>query len=79
MCRHLQIGVSHTTRQMIDGEQDGVTYHYVSQSEFINLINTGEMLTHKNFLGCYYGLGTLCFSKITLLTRYVNFSEKRIM
>jgi len=47
--------VSHTTRQMREGEQDGVTYHFVSVPEFERAIANNEMLeydiTHKGYYG----------------------------
>lgn len=55
----MEIAVSHTTRMMLDDEEDGVTYHYVTHSEFLHLINTGEMLTYKQFIGHYFGISIL--------------------
>lgn len=56
-CRHLELGVSHTTRKPIEGEIDGYTYHFVSHEEFNNLIKSGEMLTYKRMLGHFFGIG----------------------
>lgn len=46
--------VSHTTRaiRLEDGEENGVTYHYVSQEEFKNI----SMIEEVNFGGNFYGV-----------------------
>ncbi|WP_372965330.1 guanylate kinase [Marinobacter sp.] len=51
----LGVSVSHTTRAMRDGEQDGVNYHFVSRDEFEAMIDRGEFLEHANVFGNYYG------------------------
>ncbi len=47
--------VSHTTRQMRENEQNGVTYNFVSVDEFEQAIANNEMLeydiTHKGYYG----------------------------
>lgn len=47
--------VSHTTREMREGEADGKTYHFVSVNEFERAIKNNEMLeydvTHKGYYG----------------------------
>lgn len=49
-------GISHTTRTPRKTETDGVDYHYIEEKEFIELIDSGEMLEHMVFNGTYYGL-----------------------
>lgn len=51
----LGVSVSHTTRPMRTGEQDGVNYHFVSRAEFEAMIARGEFLEHADVFGNYYG------------------------
>jgi len=47
--------VSFTTRQIRDGEEDGVHYNFVSHRDFENLIEQGEFLEYAKVHGNYYG------------------------
>ena len=49
------VSVSATTRQMRQGEVDGVHYHYKSREEFEELLENGEVLEHTIYNGNYYG------------------------
>lgn len=51
----LGVSVSHTTRGMRAGEQDGVNYHFVSREAFEGMIGRGEFLEHADVFGNYYG------------------------
>lgn len=51
----LGVSVSHTTRPMREGEQDGVNYHFVSRDEFEDMIAGGDFLEHADVFGNYYG------------------------
>ncbi|ROT93614.1 guanylate kinase [Marinobacter sp. R17] len=51
----LRVSVSHTTRPMREGEQDGVNYHFVGRDEFESMIGRDEFLEHANVFGNYYG------------------------
>lgn len=51
----LGVSVSHTTRPMRAGEQDGVNYHFVRRDEFEAMIGRGEFLEHADVFGNYYG------------------------
>ena len=44
-----------TTRQMRPGEQDGVSYHFVTRDEFLRRVHEGEFLEHAEFGGNLYG------------------------
>lgn len=47
--------VSHTTRKPRPGEVEGVTYFFVSPSEFSSLCAQGALVEHAYFSGNYYG------------------------
>ncbi|KAJ1026764.1 hypothetical protein NDA16_002061 [Ustilago loliicola] len=47
--------VSHTTRDPRPGEIPGQSYHYVTRSEFEDLISKGAFLEHAEFGGNRYG------------------------
>ncbi|KAE8153596.1 P-loop containing nucleoside triphosphate hydrolase protein [Aspergillus avenaceus] len=47
--------VSHTTRKLRPGEVEGVSYFFVSPSEFASLCSQGALVEHACFNGNYYG------------------------
>jgi guanylate kinase len=51
----LVFSISHTTREPRQGEQDGVDYHFVSQGQFLDMIDRELFLeyaeVHDNFYG----------------------------
>ena len=49
------LSVSMTTRPMRPGEVDGVNYYFVSQPEFEEKIDLGEMLEYARYGSNYYG------------------------
>ncbi|MES9848086.1 MAG: guanylate kinase [Candidatus Thiodiazotropha sp.] len=51
----LHVSVSHTTREMRPGEQDGVDYHFLSQEAFLRIAGEGGFLEHAEVFGNYYG------------------------
>ena len=51
----LGVSVSHTTRSMREGEQNGVSSHFVSREEFEAMIAEGDFLEHADVFGNYYG------------------------
>ena len=50
-----EFSVSHTTRAPRSGEQDGVNYHFVDDSEFDRMIEAGEFLEWAEVHGRRYG------------------------
>jgi guanylate kinase len=51
----LRLSTSHTTRKPRAGEQDGVHYHFVSESAFRDLVTAGGFLEHAEYGGNVYG------------------------
>jgi len=51
----LRFSVSATTRPPRNGEEDGVHYHFLSQSEFKQQVADGQMLEHAHVFGNHYG------------------------
>lgn len=51
----MKVSVSHTTRGMRPGEQDGVHYRFVQKEQFEVLIEQGEFLEYAEVFGNYYG------------------------
>lgn len=49
------LSVSMTTRAMRPGEEEGVNYYFVSQTEFEDKIDQGEMLEYAKYGSNYYG------------------------
>ena len=51
----VRVSVSHTTRQMRPGEENGVNYHFVSKDDFLKSVSEGEFLEHAEVFGNFYG------------------------
>lgn len=51
----LTASVSHTTRGMREGEQDGREYHFVDVDTFKKMIDAGDFVEHAEVFGNYYG------------------------
>lgn len=51
----IRVSVSHTTRPMRPGEQDGVHYHFVDPDRFQEMVAAGAFLEHAEVFGNYYG------------------------
>lgn len=54
-CRNLRVSVSHTTRAIRPGEQDGVNYHFVTEPDFLAMLERAEFLEHARVFGNLYG------------------------
>tara|TARA_R110002072_G_scaffold99842_8_gene219623 strand:- start:11772 stop:12389 length:618 start_codon:yes stop_codon:yes gene_type:complete len=54
-CRDLRVSVSHTTRPIRPGEQDGVNYHFVAEASFLAMLERSEFLEHARVFGNLYG------------------------
>lgn len=52
---NVQVSVSHTTRPMRPGEQDGVNYHFVDVPRFTAMLEQSAFLEHAEVFGNYYG------------------------
>lgn len=50
-----QVSVSHTTRSMRPGEIHGEHYYFISQDEFLKMIEENAFLEHASVFGNYYG------------------------
>jgi len=51
----VQVSISHTTRAMRPGEENGVNYHFVSQDDFQSMLGESAFLEHAEVFGNYYG------------------------
>jgi len=51
----VQVCISHTTRAMRPGEQDGVNYHFTRIENFVAMQGQGEFLESAEVFGNYYG------------------------
>ncbi len=47
--------ISSITRNMRPGEVEGEKYHFISKSEFENMLKNDMLLEHNVFVGNYYG------------------------
>ncbi len=52
---NVKVSVSHTTRPMRPGEQEGVNYHFVSQSQFAEMLDDSSFLEHAQVFKNFYG------------------------
>jgi len=51
----LDVSVSHTTRAMRPGEDDGKDYHFIDQADFVRMIGEGAFMEHAQVFDNYYG------------------------
>lgn len=51
----IRVSVSHTTRAMRPGEEDGINYHFVSTDTFQDMLGNADFLEHAEVFGNYYG------------------------
>lgn len=49
------VSVSHTTRDMRPGEQDGINYNFVTKDVFLEMVKNSDFLEHAEVFGNYYG------------------------
>lgn len=49
------VSVSHTTRNMREGEVNGRDYHFVDEQRFLEMVDNGDFLEHANVFGNRYG------------------------
>ena len=49
------VSVSHTTRTMRDGEQDGIDYHFVDKAKFEKMVEESAFLENAQVFDNYYG------------------------
>lgn len=54
-CDQLQVSISHTTRPMRPGEEDGVNYHFVSKPEFEAMLEKSAFLEYAEVFDNFYG------------------------
>ena len=52
---NIRASVSHTTRACRPGEEDGVNYHFVSQEQFVRMVEGNAFLEHAEVFGNRYG------------------------
>jgi len=57
--KNLCVSVSHTTRTLRPGEENGVNYHFVSKDEFMAMLGNGEFLESAEVYGNHYGTSQL--------------------
>ncbi len=51
----IRVSVSHTTRAMRPGEEDGVNYHFVDRAEFVRMVEHSDFLEQAEVFGNLYG------------------------
>ncbi len=54
-CNNLCVSVSHTTRPIREGEIEGSDYHFVSEADFLALLDESAFLEHAKVFNHYYG------------------------
>jgi len=55
--KQVRLSVSHTTRPPRPGEQDGVHYHFIDETTFLNLAARDAFLEHARVFDHHYGTG----------------------
>ena len=54
-CDKVLVSISHTTRPIRPGEQDGLNYHFVTESTFLEMLEQTDFLEHARVFGNLYG------------------------
>lgn len=49
------LSISHTTRSMRPGEEEGEHYHFIDKETFLDMVGDGDFLEHAEVFGNYYG------------------------
>ena len=49
------LSISCTTREMREGEKDGVSYFFITEEQFLGMIKSGGFLEYSNHFRHYYG------------------------
>lgn len=52
---HIKKSISHTTREMRVGEEDGVHYNFVNKEQFAKILKSGIFLENAEVFGNFYG------------------------
>ena len=52
---NINLFVSHTSRKIREGEEDGKSYHFVSEDKFLNMIKDNEFIEYNFYNNNYYG------------------------
>lgn len=59
----IEVSISHTTRAMRPGEQDGVDYFFVDEPEFIEMVNNNGFVEHARVFNHLYGTSVAQINK----------------
>lgn len=51
----IKVSVSHTTRAIRPGEENGVNYHFIDHDHFQEMLGNADFLEHAEVFGNYYG------------------------
>jgi guanylate kinase len=51
----LHVSISHTTRPRRSNEREGVNYHFVSEEDFVAMLDADAFLEHAQVFDCRYG------------------------
>ncbi|KTC65432.1 guanylate kinase (plasmid) [Legionella adelaidensis] len=52
---NIEVSISHTTRDKRAGEENGINYFFIDQTEFFQMINNNEFIEHALVFNHYYG------------------------
>jgi guanylate kinase len=52
---HVKLSISYTTRDPRPGEKDGVDYHFITEPQFMHMLEAGEFLESAEVHGARYG------------------------
>jgi len=62
--KNVMMSISHTTRQRRAGEVDGEDYFFVSQADFLSMVDEGVFLEYAQVYGNYYGTSRVAVEKM---------------
>ncbi|MCK4865768.1 MAG: guanylate kinase [Gammaproteobacteria bacterium] len=53
--KNIGVSVSHTTRAMREGEQDGIDYNFIDKEAFVSMVGQSAFLEHAQVFDNFYG------------------------
>ena len=52
---HIEISISHTTREIRPGETNGMDYYFIDEEQFIGMVNESAFIEHARVFNHLYG------------------------
>jgi guanylate kinase len=68
--------ITYTTKAPRPGEQDGIDYHFLSESEFIKKIEGNFFVEHSTVYGAYYGFPRSVLYEVEIGSHFIGIVDR---